>query len=261
MTSVGHRRFRRPTYSEKKDFGPSPSPILECSNVSAKYGRIRVCEDIGFQVQRGEVMAILGPNGAGKTSLLGAISGRVEGGGVVVLGGRRIDNLKLHARAKAGLALVPEFRGNCFGPLSVRENLQLGARLAPRGDRERMVVDVLDLFPVLKARMSQRADSLSGGEQQMLAIGMALVRGPDVLLLDEPTQGLAPTVLHDLVTTFGELGERGIALVVAEQNHDFAADIADLWVLVVGGNVVSRGTREQLDRKQLADLYLGSSVL
>jgi branched-chain amino acid transport system ATP-binding protein len=233
-------------------------PALACESVSARYGRIEVCRNISLTVAEREVVTVLGPNGAGKSSLLGALAGQVRGGGTVRVSGNRIDRLPAHRRAAAGLALVPEGRGNCFGSLSVRENLLLGARLAARDDRETVHAEVLDLFPGLQSRLSQPASALSGGEQQMLAIGMALAGRPRLLALDEPSQGLAPTILRDLARLFVLLRERGIGLLIAEQNHAFAAAMADRFVVIVGGQLVAEGTRDELRRDVVAAAYLST---
>ncbi|TQM13352.1 ABC transporter ATP-binding protein [Pseudonocardia kunmingensis] len=231
-------------------------PALTCEGVSARYGRIEVCRNISLTVAEREVVTVLGPNGAGKSSLLGALGGQVRGGGAIRVGGHRIEALPAHRRAAAGLALVPEGRGNCFGSLTVRENLLLGARLAPRNERDTVYAEVLDLFPSLRSRLSQPASALSGGEQQMLAIGMALAGRPKLLALDEPSQGLAPTILRDLTRLFALLRGRGIGLLIAEQNHAFAAAMADRFVVIVGGELVAEGTRDELRRDVIAAAYL-----
>lgn len=227
--------------------GPIAQPVLSCRNVSARYGRIEVCHGIDISVAAGELVAVLGPNGAGKSSFLGAVSGLVQGRGEIEVGGQDIGRLPAHLRAKSGLAFVPEIRGNLCPALSVQENLSLGLRLI-EGDRNAAREHILSLFPILKERLTAPAGMLSGGEQQMLAIGMAVARRPRVLILDEPTQGLAPAVYDILRQTFARFRADGLAMVVAEQNVPFAASIASRFIMVSDGQVVMRGGRDELSQ-------------
>jgi branched-chain amino acid transport system ATP-binding protein len=227
--------------------GPMGQPVLSCRNVSARYGRIEVCHGIDLSVAAGELVAVLGPNGAGKSSFLGAVSGLVQGRGEIEVGGRDIGRLPAHLRAKSGLAFVPEIRGNLCPALSVQENLSLGLRLI-EDDRNTARDHILSLFPILKERLAAPAGMLSGGEQQMLAIGMAVARRPRVLILDEPTQGLAPAVYDILRQTFARFRADGLAMVVAEQNVPFAASIASRFIMLSDGQVVIRGGRDELNQ-------------
>jgi branched-chain amino acid transport system ATP-binding protein len=229
---------------------------LACRGLRVAYGRIVVCHGIDLDVAQSEIVALLGPNGAGKSSFLGGLAGLVKTAGEVRVAARRIDGMNAHRRARAGIALVPEGRGNCFATLSVRDNLLIGAQLAPERERDAALDHVLGLFPVLRGRLAQEAGTLSGGEQQMLAIGMALARRPALLLLDEPSQGLAPTILHALREVFEELRALRVGIVIAEQNHAFAADVADRYVVMAGGALVAAGTRAELHRDALAAAYL-----
>lgn len=222
-------------------------PVLNCRDVSARYGRIQVCSAIDLSVAAGELVAVLGPNGAGKSSFLGAVSGLVQGRGTVELAGVDIGRFSAHVRARHGLAFVPEIRGNICPALSVEENLGLGLRMV-NGDRSAALDHVFELFPILKERLAAPAGMLSGGEQQMLAIGMAAARRPRVLLLDEPTQGLAPAVHDILCQTFARFRADGLAMVVAEQNIPFASRIASRFIMLAGGEVVMRGGRAELDQ-------------
>lgn len=226
---------------------PMAQPVLSCRNVSARYGRIEVCHGIDLSVAAGELVAVLGPNGAGKSSFLGAVSGLVQGRGEIEVGGQDIGRLPAHLRAKSGLAFVPEIRGNLCPALSVQENLSLGLRLI-EGDRNAAREHILSLFPILKERLAAPAGMLSGGEQQMLAIGMAVARRPRVLILDEPTQGLAPAVYDILRQTFAKFRADGLAMVVAEQNVPFAASIASRFIMLSDGQVVMRGGRDELSQ-------------
>lgn len=219
--------------------------ILVCKDVSARYGRIEVCRSITLAVGSGELVAILGPNGAGKSSFLGALSGLVQGGGTIELDGRDLGEAPAYLRARRGLAFVPEIRGNICPSLSVEENLSLGLRMV-ESNRAAALDRVLALFPILKERLRAAAGMLSGGEQQMLAIGMAAARQPRVLMLDEPTQGLAPAI-HDLLrTTIARLQSEGLAILMAEQNVPFATTVADRFVLFVDGRIEMSGGPEEL---------------
>lgn len=221
--------------------------VLICKNISARYGRIEVCRAIDFSVGAGETVAVLGPNGAGKSSFLGRISGLVQGEGAIELDGMNLASQMTHVRAQRGVAFVPEIRGNIFPALSVEENLALGLRMILT-EREAALERVFDLFPILRERLHVVAGMLSGGEQQMLAIGMAAARRPRVLLLDEPTQGLAPTIHDVLRSTIAQLRAEGLAIVIAEQNVPFAASVADRYVMLVDGQIVKSGGPAELQR-------------
>ena len=220
---------------------------IVCKNVSARYGRIEVCSSIDLAVSSGELVAILGPNGAGKSSFLGALSGLVQGGGSIEIDGLDLADHPSHVRAQHGLAFVPEVRGNICPTLSVQENLGLGLRMV-RSDKAAALDHVFSLFPILRNRLQAPAGMLSGGEQQMLAIGMAIARRPRVLLLDEPTQGLAPSVHDILRSTIARLRSDGLAVIVAEQNLSFAASVADRFIMLVAGRIAMAGGPEELQR-------------
>jgi branched-chain amino acid transport system ATP-binding protein len=231
---------------------------LRVRGLSARYGRIEVCRGIDLAVDAGELLLLLGPNGAGKSSLLGALSGSVSSSGEVRVSDRALDNRSAAQRARLGVSLVPEGRRNIFGPMSVVENLQLGLRLLPEGQRADMLKWLFGLFPVLQERRQQQASLLSGGEQQMLAIAMAVARRPAILLLDEPSQGLAPVVLEQLAEAIAGLRTLGLMIVLAEQNVSFAARLADHFVVLQGGEVRARGGKADLaDRRLLAQAMMG----
>lgn len=219
---------------------------LRIANLHAGYGRIEVCRDIALTLADGEYLALLGPNGAGKSTLLGAIAGSVAGRGLIELNGIPLDRANARARARQGLALVPEGRRNLFSPLTVNENLQLGLRLLPQGDRAAMLQSLLEMFPILGTRRTQVAGLLSGGEQQMLALAVALARRPSVLLLDEPSQGLAPLLLQNLAQQIRALRSLGVSVLLAEQNHRFAAQLCDRYVVISSGELAGGGLREEL---------------
>jgi branched-chain amino acid transport system ATP-binding protein len=234
---------------------------LTVSDLSARYGRIEVCRGIGFTVAPGEFLVVLGANGAGKSTLLGALAGLVTSTGEITLGGMRLDAAPARRRAGMGVALVPEGRRNLFAPLTVDENLQLGLRLLPPGERDAMRAELLGLFPILAERGRQAAGMLSGGEQQMLALAVALARRPAVLLLDEPSQGLAPIVLDELAAAIRRLRPLGLALVLAEQNVRFAAGLADRYVALRGGEIVQAGGADELrDHRFAAASLLGAAA-
>ena len=219
---------------------------LRVTHLHAGYGRIEVCRDISLTVEDGEFLVVLGANGAGKSTLLGAIGGSVTNRGEIVLGGVALQSCNARARARRGLALVPEGRRNLFAPLTVNENLQLGLRLLPAAERPKMRRTVMDMFPILASRGAQPAGLLSGGEQQMLAIAVSIARRPAVLLLDEPSQGLGPIVLQNLVHQIRALREMGLSLVLAEQNHRFAAQLADRYVVLSSGEIAGGGQGAEL---------------
>lgn len=237
------------------------SEVLSGRALGAAHGRIRVVENVDLVLRAGELVVLLGANGAGKSSLLGAMAGVVQGSGKLVMQGQALDGLTCEARAHRGLALVPERRGNVFSAMSVQENLALGLRMTSVERRVQVLQGILTLFPILEQRMSAMAGMLSGGEQQMLAIGMALGREPRVLLLDEPSQGLAPVIFDLLRDAFAALRERGIAMLVAEQNLPFASQIADRYVVIAHGHLVAAGDRQALQGvDDLMSLYMGAEA-
>ena len=226
---------------------------LAVQGLSARYGRIEVCHGISFDVRPGEFLVILGMNGAGKSSLLGAIAGSVASDGEITIADRRIDALPARLRARSGLAFVPEGRRNLFTPMTVDDNLRLGLRFLPHSERAEMRLRIFELFPILKERGSQVSGMLSGGEQQMLALAVAIARRPSVLLLDEPSQGLAPIVLQQISRTIAALRGLGLSLVLAEQNHHFAAALADRFLVLQSGEAVEGGSGAELaDRERAA---------
>lgn len=236
-------------------------PILSIRARSARHERIQVVSGFSAEIAAGEIVAVLGANGAGKSSLLGSLAGVVTGSGEIMVQGRRLDSAPAHRRSVEGLALVPEQRRNIFSSLTVRENLEISLRLARNERREAVRSDLMALFPILEERIAALAGMLSGGEQQMLAIAMALAREPSVLLLDEPTQGLAPTVFDDLERTFLLLRERGLAILIAEQNLDFTKRIADRFIMLSYGMSVATGDARKLreSESELSAIMTGES--
>lgn len=234
------------------------APVLICRDMRARYSRIEVVHGIDLDVRAGEMVALLGSNGAGKSSLLGAIAGIVSGQGSVVVNGKELGRMSAPQRARSGLAFVPEQRGNIFTTMSVAENIELGLRMLPVEERDECRDVILELFPILGERSSSPAGVLSGGEQQMLAIGIALGRNPAVLLLDEPTQGLAPAIFDILENAFDVLRQRDIAIVLAEQNVPFAERVVDRYVVLSHGEAVKNGPKEDLnDIEAIAQAFMG----
>ncbi|CAN5232724.1 ABC transporter ATP-binding protein [soil metagenome] len=222
--------------------------MLEVAGLSVQYGKHRAVEDVALSVGAGEVVVILGANGAGKSSLLKAVAGLQPPGprARVTLSGRELVGLPAHAIVEAGLALVPEGRG-IFGELTVRENLLLGAfaRRARAGEarnRER----VLALFPRLAERLDQHARTMSGGEQQMVAIGRALMSAPDLLLLDEPSLGLSPLLCGELFRALARIRGDGISVLLVEQNARRSLAIADRGYLIENGRITGSGAAASL---------------
>jgi branched-chain amino acid transport system ATP-binding protein len=241
---------------------PDVRSALKLTNVSLSYGAVGVLKDISLTIEPGTSLAILGANGAGKTTLLRGISGlMVRRDGSIRFEGREISTLGAHEIVRRGIAHVPEGK-HLFGPLSVRENIELGAlplHLSGRsGDTPACRDLVHDLFPILKARGEQTASTLSGGEQQMLAVARALMSAPKVLLLDEPSVGLAPKVVDSLFAVLRRLKALGIAVVVAEQLVRQACELADRALVMHLGRVALQGPAAEVrDSPELKRLYLG----
>jgi branched-chain amino acid transport system ATP-binding protein len=230
--------------------------LLELSDVEARYGPVKALHDVSLYVDEGELVAVLGANGAGKTTTLRAISGTVRRSGDVTFAGSKLPR-RADATARAGIAHVPEGRGT-FSELSVWDNLRLGA-YARRGSVQEDAQRVFKFFPRLEERRTQQAGTLSGGEQQMLALGRAMMARPKLLLLDEPSLGLAPLVVKEIFEALSRMkGEDGMAVLVVEQNANLAlAHAARAYVLEVG-RVVVEGTSDELRANEsVRKSYLG----
>ena len=221
------------------------SALLELHDVEARYGPVHVLHGISLSVEEGAVVAVLGPNGAGKTTTLRAISGTVRRSGRIAFAGRALGRLGPDAVARLGVAHVPEGRGT-FSELTVWENLKLGA-YSRRGSIEPELERVFTYFPWLSERRRQDAGTLSGGEQQMLALARAFVHRPRLLLLDEPSLGLAPVLVAELFRIVRELNEdEGLTVLVVEQNAHLALQAAHAGYVLEAGRVVLAGTSEEL---------------
>ena len=234
-------------------------PLLELRAVEARYGPIKALHDVTLTLDEGEVVALLGANGAGKTTTLRAISGTVRRGGDVSFDGRALARRSPESIAKLGIAHVPEGRG-LFPELTVWENLRMGAYV--RGERKTIRTEaprVLGYFPWLEARKSQQAGTLSGGEQQMLALARALVSRPRLLMLDEPSLGLAPTVVSEIFRIVRELNtEDGLSVLVVEQNARIALESSARAYVLEVGRVAVEGSSEELERHEgVRKSYLG----
>lgn len=236
--------------------------MLKIANLSVAYGQHRALDNIAIDVSPGEIVTILGANGAGKSSLLKAIAGIVPTlrGKYVTLGPHDLTKLPPHEIVERGLALVPEGRG-IFGELTVEENLLLGAnpKRARDGEDERRE-KILTLFPRLRERASQIARTMSGGEQQMLAISRALMSKPNILLLDEPSLGLSPVMVLELFANLKRVREAGVGLLLVEQNAQESLRIADRGYVLENGVIVGHGTAEHLKADPAVQrAYLGGA--
>src|SRR5256714_6002997 len=231
------------------------TPLLELNDVSARYGQIVALHGVSLTVGEGEVVTLLGANGAGKTTTLRAVSGTVRRTGDVVVGGRRLARHGPESVARAGIAHVPEGRG-IFAELTVWENLRMGAYMR-RGRPD--FKTVLDYFPWLEARRNQQAGTLSGGEQQMLALARAFLQRPRLLMLDEPSLGLAPLVTREVFRVVGDLNAKeGLAVLVVEQNAAIALGAARRAYVLETGTVAISGTADELKANDaVRSAYLG----
>ncbi len=235
------------------------APVLEVRDLRVSYGGIEAVHGVSFDVREGEIVALVGANGAGKTSVLRGLSGMVRATGDVALNGRSLVGLAPDAVLRAGLAHVPEGRG-VFPELTVEENLRLGAWLRKPGpELDRQYERVFTRFPRLRERLKQAAGTLSGGEQQMLAMGRALLCGARVLLLDEPSMGLSPRLTQEIFAVLRELNAEGFTLLLVEQNANQALRLAQRAHVLENGRIALSGTgRELLEDARVRDIYLGA---
>ncbi|AGY56310.1 ABC transporter ATP-binding protein [Gloeobacter kilaueensis] len=233
---------------------------LEVRNLRAGYGQVEVLHTINLTVQPGELVTVIGPNGAGKSTLLRTISSLIRPvAGEVLLDGKRLDTLAADLVVRAGLVHVPEGR-RIFSRLTVVENLEMGAYT--RGDAiQADLQQVFELFPILKERSSQRAGTLSGGEQQMLAIGRALLSRPRILVLDEPSMGLAPLIVQNIFQIIERIRSQGVMVLLVEQNALQALHLADRGYVLENGQIVLEGSaQELLASEAVRQSYLGESL-
>jgi branched-chain amino acid transport system ATP-binding protein len=233
--------------------------LLEIKGLTVYYGKALALSSVDLKVAKGELVAVIGPNGAGKSTLLRTISGIIKPAvGSIYYNGREISNMAPHLIARQGIVHCPEGR-RPFAGLTVYENLQLGGLFAGSQDEfGRRLEYVYGLFPILKERAKQLAGTMSGGQQQMLAIGRALMARPDLLLLDEPSVGLAPKVVEEIFERVKQIRESGVTILLVEQNVEIALEVADHISILDHGRVEFKGTSQTLlDDRHLKEVYLG----
>ena len=232
--------------------------ILKVEGINVYYGAIHAIKDISFEVNRGEIVTLIGANGAGKTTTLQTISGLLRSRtGSITFQGQNITNVRADKLVAEGLAQVPEGR-RVFLQMSVQENLEMGAYTQPQSGVPRDLEMVYELFPRLKERRTQVAGTLSGGEQQMLAMGRALMSHPHLLMLDEPSMGLAPLLVEQIFEIIQNLNKQGSTILLVEQNAQMALSVAHRGYVLETGKIVTTGTGEELIRSpEIKKAYLG----
>jgi branched-chain amino acid transport system ATP-binding protein len=234
--------------------------LLDLQQFSVSYGQVEAVHQVHLTVGEGEIVTVIGPNGAGKTTLLSAAMGLLPSQGVLTLAGERIDRLSVESMVARGVALVPEKR-ELFGEMSVEDNLLLGGfsrwRKGLKDQKQRME-EVFAIFPRLKERRAQLSATLSGGERQMLAIGRALMARPRLLMLDEPSLGLAPLIVREVLQVVSSLRDLGVSVLLVEQNARAALQVADrAYVLEMGAVALSGAAADLLHDRRIIDTYLG----
>jgi branched-chain amino acid transport system ATP-binding protein len=238
--------------------------LLSMDHVQLNYGDVAVCPDLSLVVEQGEIVALIGANGAGKSTTLRAIAGQLPPrSGAITFCGRDITRLAAHERSLLGIALVPEGR-HVFPFLTVRENLELGG-FKHRRNRTKVnakVDGIFDMFPVLRARATQNAGTLSGGEQQMLVLGRAMMSDPQLLCLDEPSLGLAPLVVQEIFKTIRSINASGMSVLLVEQNARHALETATRGYVLQTGKLIASGSCDALKQDQrVREAYLGRGAL
>ena len=236
-------------------------PLLALDNIGVSYGKAEAVRGVSLEVEKGTIVTVIGPNGAGKTSLLTAVIGLLGSSGQIRFDGEDISRIETEKRVEMGLCLVPEKR-ELFSELSVYDNLLLGAytrradRLAVRGD----ISEIFERFPRLAERQTQKAGTLSGGERQMLALGRALMAKPKLLMLDEPSLGLAPLIIREIFQIISSLRDLGVSILLVEQNARAALETADFGYVMETGEINHYGPAAQLiDDPRLISTYLGGN--
>ncbi len=233
--------------------------MLEVNNINVFYGSIHAVKDISFQVEKGEIISLIGANGAGKTTILQTVSGLLKSTtGSIVFNDKNLMHIPAHKIVSHGLAQVPEGR-RVFLQMSVMENLELGAYTQPKSTIDRNLEIVFEHFPRLKERRTQVAGTLSGGEQQMLAMGRAMMSNPTLLMLDEPSMGLAPILVDEIFKIIVDLNKAGVTILLVEQNAQMALSIANRgYVLETGKVVMTADAKDLLNDDSVRKAYLGA---
>lgn len=240
---------------------PESAPLLDVTDLCVSYGKVEALHHVNIKVGQGQIVTVIGPNGAGKTTMLTSIIGLLpHNKGEIVFLGDRLTDIEVERMVAKGMNLVPEKR-ELFGEMSVEDNLLLGAfirhRLGFRDARETMA-QVYDIFPRLKERHKQQAATLSGGERQMLAVGRALMAKPRLLLLDEPSLGLAPLIVREIFHIIADLKKSGVSILLVEQNARAALQVADYAYVLETGEIAMEGPAAQLaDDPKVIESYLG----
>jgi len=226
--------------------------MLDAQNINQFYGSSHTLRGVSLSIRQGECMALLGRNGVGKTTLLKCLMGvQSISSGSISFAGQDIGTLPPHARAKLGMAYVPQGR-EIFARLTVEENILMGMATKPSRQARDIKDEVFDLFPVLRTMLNRRGGDLSGGQQQQLAIARALVADPKLIIFDEPTEGIQPSIIKDIGRVINLLRNRGdIAILLCEQYFDFARDLADRFVVLSRGEVVASGDRSEMDSEMV----------
>jgi branched-chain amino acid transport system ATP-binding protein len=233
------------------------TPLLDVDSLSVCYGNLRVVHDVSLAVARGTLVTVIGANGAGKTTLLNALIGLIPSQGPISFEGKAVSPYPLEQRVKRGIGLVPE-RRELFSDMTVLDNLLLGGFRRSRTERAETLASVLERFPRLGERHRQLAGTLSGGERQMLAMGRALMARPKLLMLDEPSLGLAPRIIRDVFDILVTLREAGVSILLIEQNARSALKIADYAYVLELGRITAQGTPAQISEDaRLVESYLG----
>ena len=236
------------------------STLLQLQGICVSYGPVEAVHEVNLDVKEGEIVTVIGPNGAGKTTLLSAAMGLLPSKGSITLAGERIARPSVEAMVSRGVALVPEKR-ELFGEMTVEDNLLLGGFSRwRRGQRDQTLrmQEVFEIFPRLKERRLQMSSTLSGGERQMLAIGRALMARPRLLMLDEPSLGLAPLIVREVLQVVASLRRHGVSVLLVEQNARAALQVADrAYVLEMGAVALSGDAQDLLNDRRIIDTYLG----
>ena len=233
------------------------APIMTVENVSVSYGKIEAVRSVALEIPRGRIVTLIGANGAGKTTLLNALMGLLPSRGAIAFDGRHLAGVLVEERAARGIGLVPETR-DLFASMSVEDNLLLGGFTVSREARVAAIADVFERFPRLRERRTQIAGTLSGGERQMLAMGRALVGRPKLLMLDEPSLGLAPRIVREIFQIIRSLMETGVSILLVEQNARAAMQVAHYAYVMELGEITLHGPAAELSRDpKVIDSFLG----